>query len=159
MDYKELVEMWGEGRKKWQEYSWAVGEVADFILQGFMRRLNISDERIIRLFPESESDEHKIDTTMYSPYACVEFKDNGWSTVGLVILLEKNKQSWPKSNYKFYIKIKRLPEGKWNVVLTEDGKIFTISENFLEEEIDPIFEEFIDVLKYNTINQLDNWLK
>lgn len=80
-------------------------------------------------------------------------------SVGLVILIEKDKNTWPKSNYKFYINIKRLSDGKWNVFLAEDGKTFTISNEPTEEELKPIFEEFIDILKFNTLDQLDNWLK
>lgn len=158
MEYKELVQMWEDGRRKWEKYKWAVGGIAAFIENEFRDRLNITDENIIRLFPESESDEQKLNSMTYAPYACVEFKDEGWSSVGLIILLEKNKNTWPKSNYKFYMNIKRLHDGNWNVRLAEDGKTYTVSATPSKKDIDPIFEEFIDILKFNTIDQLDNWL-
>lgn len=79
MEYKDLVQMWEDGRKKWEEYRWDVGKIAAFIAQDFATRLNITDKNILKLFPESESDDQKVNNSLFSPIACVEFKDNGWA--------------------------------------------------------------------------------
>lgn len=160
MNYQEIVGLWKQGRENWHDYELKVGAVAQRIYNFFCLKLELQDdnkERYLKLLPPTEKDDEKIRTTSWSAPGCVEFQDDGWSTVGLLLLLERSETSWPKNQYRFYLNI-RYNGTDWKVKIAEDGKLHNISNEYTEDELNPIWIEFLELIKHQTIDSLNIWL-
>jgi len=160
MNYSDLVQLWNKGREKWRDYEFEVGKIASFVHKYFLDKLEINTEekqKYLLLIPLKEKDNEKLRTTWYAPYACVEFVEKGWANVGLLLLIEINENTWPKKQFLFTLSIKRSDD-KWLVKIAEDGIEHIISSDFKNEELEPLWEEFVSLLKFQTIDQLENWL-
>jgi len=161
MNYTELVQLWDKGRKKWLDYGFEVGGVASFVHNYFLDKLEINTEekkKYLLLIPLKETDSEKLRTTLYAPYACVEFVEQGWANVGLLLLIEKNKYTWPKKQFLFTLSIKKQKE-EWLLRISENGKEHHIKVGCKHEDLDPLWNEFVDILEFQTVNQLENWLE
>ena len=110
------------------------------------------------MIPLKETDSEKLRTTLYAPYACVEFVEQGWANVGLLLLIEKNKYTWPKKQFLFTLSIKKQKE-EWLLRISENGKEHHIKVGCKHEDLDPLWNEFVDILEFQTVNQLENWLE
>ncbi len=178
MDYNEIVELWNQGRENWFNYKFEVSKVGNLIFSYFEKRLGIQEknenEKYLKKYPEKESKNEKLETTMYSASGCVEFKDNGWSSFCIRLLIEKDENTWPKSYYAFTICIKQK-EDKWLVKLdpakddfVELQKLPVLDENQTVEErekilfsdpgLEKLWESFIFAIKCLTVDNLSIWL-
>lgn len=177
MDYKEIVDLWEQGRSNWRDYEFEVGRIGNLIFQFFEYKLGIEEinknEKYLKKYPEKDSDSEKLETTLYSAPGCVEFKKNGWATFCLRLLVEINENTWPKNRFTFTLNIKKA-DNKWLVKLcSEDTKFFELSmipdlSNVQQEErlnvlySDPgliqLWEEFCKAMRFQTIDNLQNWL-
>lgn len=161
MNYSDLVAFWEAGRKKWEDYEFEVGSIAAQICGFFREKLELNTketERFLLMIPLREKNSEKIRTTWYAPQACVEFADAGWANVGLVLMLQISENTWPKKQYVFKISIKKQ-NGLWLVRMAEDGIEHKLNDNFQKSDLDPLFDEFIRLVKFQTIDQLEHWLE
>lgn len=160
MKYSDIVAFWEAGREKWREYEFEVGKVAAFILDFFRKKLELKtkeEERFLLLFPLKEKDGEKIRTTWYAPFACVEFIESGWANVGLMLLLQVDENTWPKKQFVFKILIKKQ-ENIWLVKIAENGTEHKLKEDSQENDLESLFDEFISLIKFQTVDSLKHWL-
>ncbi|GHU13719.1 hypothetical protein AGMMS50225_24220 [Betaproteobacteria bacterium] len=160
MTYSDIINLWKESKEMWQSYQFAVGGVGQAIYSYFVDKLSIDSkgkERIIKMIPPTEKNEEKIRNTLYAPFACVELKDDGWSEVGLVLLLEYSETAWPKQQYRFVICI-RSGADNWMVKMAKDGPVFKLSNECKSEEIEVLWGEFERLIRFQTVDSLNNWL-
>ncbi len=160
MKYSDIVAFWEEGREKWRDYEFEVGSVAAVIRDFFRKKLELKtkeEERFLLLFPLKEKDSEKIRTTWYAPFACVEFIESGWANVGLMLLLQVDENAWPKKQFVFKILIKKQ-ENIWLVNITENGTEYKLKEDFQENDLESLFDEFISLIKFQTVDSLKHWL-
>ena len=161
MNYSDLVQFWDEGRKKWRDYEFEVGKIAASIHKYFLDKLEINTEEkreYLLLIPLKEKDNEKLRTTWYAPYVCVEFLDKGWANVGLLLLLEKDKRAWPKKQFLFTLSIKKQKDN-WLLKIADDGTEHSVKIDLQQADLEPLWNEFTGLLKFQTIDQLENWLK
>ena len=161
MQYSDLVNFWNEGRKKWTDYEFEVGNVAACICDFFRKKLELkTDEskRYLLLIPLKEKNSETIKTTWYAPHACVEFETAGWANVGMLLILQMSENAWPKQQFVFKISIKKQ-NGVWLIRLAEDGELHKLNEIIEENELEPLFDEFIRLVKFQTIDYLKHWLE
>lgn len=161
MNYSDLVAFWEAGRKKWIDYECEVGDFAACICGFFREKLGLQTEetkRYLLLIPLKEKSSEKIRTTWYAPQACVEFANAGWANVGLVLMLQLSENAWPKKQFVFKLSIKKQKK-IWLVRMAEDGNLHELNENFQKNDLEPLFDEFIRLVKFQTIDQLEHWLE
>jgi hypothetical protein len=160
MTYEEIIKLWSDSKSQWRNYEFAVGGIGGQIYSFLREELNVKGEksrRVIKMIPPNEKDDDKLRNTEYAPFACVEFKDDGWAEVGIILLLEYDENSWPKQQYRFVFKIKRTSEN-WLVQAAKDGPELKLSFEPTRDELALVGEEFDKLIRFQTIESLDNWL-
>ncbi|MCQ2588579.1 MAG: hypothetical protein MJ174_10720 [Treponema sp.] len=179
MNYNEIVNLWQQGRTKWFDYEFEVGKIGNLIFSYFQHELGLDEtnknEKYLKKFPEKDSKSEKLETTLYSAPGCVELKQNGWASFCIRLLVEIDEKTWPKNSFSFVLNIKRI-DTEWLVKLFPEDespvqlkKIPDLSQIDDKEErlkilySDPglvkLFEKFCEAIKFQTIDNLDNWLK
>lgn len=179
MDYNEIVNLWNQGREKWFNYRFDVANIGSLIFSYFEKQLGLQEknetEKYLKKFPEKDLKNEKLENTSYSSSACVEFKQNGWASFCIRLLIEKNANTWPKSSYVFTIYIKRKGD-KWLVKLDpEKDEIVELrmlpaltDEQTIEERekilysdpgLEKLWNSFVAAIKCLTVNELTIWLE
>ena len=160
MTYEEILKLWHESQANWQNYRYSVSAIGGFIYSYLKERLSISGEKkehLFKMIPPNERDEEKLRNTRYSPFGCVELKDDGWAEFGIILLLEQNENSWPKQQYRFILNIRKTSKN-WNVKISNSGIISELSFEPNKDELNLLGEEFDNLLKFHTIESLNKWL-
>ena len=157
--YKELVSYWLDGQKKWDKYKDDVQFYATGIRNFFLKQLKLEDAHYLKLFNPRDTDSKVIEDKLYKLEEIINLSEGGWAKIGMRLLLERDKNSFPKVQFLFIIKIKII-ENKWFVKLSETSTehSFDVYEREDPNNYLQLWEEFTNLFKEQTINDLDNWL-
>jgi hypothetical protein len=160
MTYEEIIKLWKKNQDHWEEYKFAVGAIGSFIHSYLIEHLSINrenSEHIFKMIPPNEKDEKTIRNNLFTPYDCVELKDDGWAEIGLILLLEYDENAWPKQLCRFIVSIRKTHEN-WNVKIGRESPVTILSFKPTLDEVKQIGEQFDKLLRIHTIESLDRWL-
>ncbi len=157
--YKELVSYWLDGKAKWDKYKDDVQYYATGIRNYFLEQMNIDDAHYLKLYNPKDTDSNVIEGKIYRLEDIVDISDDGWAKIGMRLLLERDKNSYPKVQFLFTIKIKITGE-KWIVKLSETSTehSFDVYERNDPNNYSQLWEEFVKYFREQTLNDLENWL-
>lgn len=157
--YKELVSYWLDGQKKWDKYKDDVQFYATGIRNYFLKQLNIDDANYLKLFNPKDTDSKIIEEKLYRLEEIIDFAEDGWAKIGIRLLLERNRDSFPKVQYIFSIAIKIIDK-QWIVKLYDSSKqhSFVVYDRNDPNDYNGLWKEFINIFRERTFNDLENWL-
>ena len=157
--YEELVSYWLDGKYKWDKYKDDIQCYATGIRNYFLKQLNIGDAHYLKMFNPKDTDTSVIEKESYPLEKKVDLSDDGWGKIGMRLLLERDKVTFPKDQYLFTIKIKIVGK-KWFVKLSETSieHSFDVYERNDQNNYSQLWEEFVKYFREQTLNDFDNWL-
>lgn len=157
--YKELVSYWLDGQKKWDKYKDDVQFYATGIRNFFLKQLKLEDAHYLKLFNPRDTDSKVIEDKLYKLEEIINLSEGGWAKIGMRLLLEKDKNSFPKVQFLFSISIKIIDQ-QWTVKLSDSSKShsFVVYDRNDPNDYTKLWEEFINLLKEQILNDLENWL-
>jgi len=155
MKYKEIVKLWSDNRAAWFDYNFSVGMAAGKVFKNIKEIMEIED-RLIKLINPDDNDE-KVSKTSYSPVGAIIKDNDGWTRFGILLTLETDKNTFPKANYKFIPRIKRIDNG-WKVKFFQDSEEVQISTEITKADVEPIVQEIENMMRQQFENSINKWL-
>ena len=155
MKYKEIVKLWSDNRAAWFDYNFSVGMAAGKVFKNIKEIMEIED-RLIKLINPDDDDE-KVSKTSYSPVGAIIKDNDGWTRFGILLTLETDKNTFPKTNYKFIPRIKRIDNG-WKVKFFQDSEEVQISTEITKADVEPIIQEIENMMRQQFENSINKWL-
>ncbi len=167
MKYNEIAKSWDELRLRFRDYHHEVSLLFSQIYNEFVKYLDIPRkedllelspkfDKILRIVPLGE-DLAKSEKSNYTPHGAVELQDDGWATGGIIFLLEKGPQTYPKKRYIFTFFMKKK-DSKWLVKWEMDGNEYTFDNPPTQSQFISFFDDISKSMNDYFINGLNNWL-
>lgn len=162
MKYDDIVTNWNIGKEKWQLYKTEVSRFVDRLYEFFLTKLDFNQEvnkrKFLKLIPLNESNDERLQNIYWSSQQCISFVDNGWSTIGIRLLLETSPVSIDKMQMIFHLYIKKNNKN-WSLKFGENARtiVFTDYTDF-EDGLNDAWLAFSELIKQKTLFDLENWL-
>jgi len=155
MKYSELVQMWQKNREDWHEYDDEVITAVSRIYKRVKDILEVPDH-LIKLINPDDNDE-KISKTKYTPRGSIVRCDDGWTKFGIILTIEIEPDTYPKSNYQFEMRLKRK-EHSWLFKITEDSSQIELKYDIQEEDGQHIVDAISNLMERSLKDGVKKWL-
>ena len=156
MSYKDLIDAWDHSRKEWQEYRVEASSIFAQITRAIRNYFAFPNpESQLKTIPLS--DDKRKENMMYTIMGALNFEDDGWTSMGLLIVLEKENMISPKDAYKLGVFIKKASD-IWLVKCPQDSTPIEISATPTEDELVKVAKQIHSILLTTIKDTLPRWL-
>jgi len=156
MKYIELQEAFNNKRDKWNNYQSELVNSFSKIINSFIAYLDIQEpNRLIKLTPIDRSKSK--DGSNYTVMGAMNFEDNGWASLGLILTLERSKNSYQKTDYIFNFFLKKK-DSIWLIKGFRDGPEIELSSDINEDSLNTFNDHISESFHKSITRGVDEWL-
>ena len=119
MNYQDFQNALINTENRWRDYRNEITNAFAIIVNSFSKYLNLPDSNRLLKYTPPDRTKYK-ENTNYTIHGAIKLEDDGWATLGLLLLLERDKNTHPKRKYIFNFQLKKKNE-KWLLKGFKDG--------------------------------------